>query len=105
VRLFVDAARIIALAAGVHHTNTAERLRQAGPRLRMTPEEIASAVDAFFFIQGLRLRMQLGFDVSIVADPNRMNPSRLNEIDRRILKESLRQARRLQTRLALDYQL
>ena len=105
VRLFVDAARIIALAAGVHHTNTAERLRQAGPRLRMTSDEIASAVDAFFFIQALRLRMQLGLDVSVAADPNRIDPSRLNEIDRRILKESLRQARRLQDRLALDYQL
>jgi hypothetical protein len=27
----------------------------------------------------------------------------LNEVDRRILKESLRQAQRLQARLALDY--
>jgi hypothetical protein len=30
-------------------------------------------------------------------------PRELNEFDRRILKESLRQARRLQQRLALDY--
>ena len=32
-------------------------------------------------------------------------PDRLNEIDRRLLKETLRATRTLQQRLALDYQL
>ena len=105
-RLFVDAARVIGLAAGVPHTNTAERLRQGGPRLNLAEDEITAATDAFFFIQSLRLRTQLehggaGGD----GEPNRIDPERLNEVDRRILKESLRQARALQTRLALDYQL
>ena len=35
---------------------------------------------------------------------NLINPDSLNELDRRILKESFRQARKLQTRLKLDYQ-
>ncbi len=39
------------------------------------------------------------------AAPNRIDPEELNEVDRRILKESFRQARRLQKRLALDYRL
>jgi CBS domain-containing protein len=105
-RLFVDAARVLALAAGVPHTNTAQRLRHGGPRLYLTSDEIHSATDAFFFIQLLRLRTQLVADARPAgAAPNRIDPDDLNEVDRRILKESFRQARRLQKRLALDYRL
>jgi CBS domain-containing protein len=103
-RMFVDAARVFGLATAVAHTNTAQRLRLAGPALGMSNEEVASATDAFFFIQALRLRAQLhngGRDAG--PPPNRVDPARLNEVDRRILKESLRQAQRLQARLALDY--
>jgi CBS domain-containing protein len=35
---------------------------------------------------------------------NRINPYELHELDRQILKESFKQARKLQSRLALDYQ-
>jgi CBS domain-containing protein len=35
---------------------------------------------------------------------NRVNPDTLNNLDRRILKEAFRQARKLQTTLGLDYQ-
>jgi CBS domain-containing protein len=34
---------------------------------------------------------------------NRINPDELNDLDRRILKEAFRQARKVQARLALDY--
>ncbi len=104
-RLFVDVARVLALAAGVDHTNTAKRLRGAGPLLNMGEDEIASTVEAFFFIQQLRLRGQLSAHAQEAAHANRVAPASLNEIDRRILKESLRQARKLQSRIALDYQL
>ncbi len=104
-RLFVDAARVLALAAGVNQTNTAQRIRNAGTALKMGDEDIDSAVDAFFFIQQLRLRSQLARDVRERARANHIVPAKLNEIDRRILKESLRQSRKLQSRLALDYQL
>lgn len=103
-RLFTDAARVMALAAGVAHTNTVQRLRQAGAALNMQQPEIDALADAFYFLQTLRLRSQVGTG----ADPaqvNRVEPEKLNEVDRRILKESLRQARKLQSRLALDYQL
>jgi len=103
-RLFIDGARVLALAAGVEHTNTAQRLRQAGLRLNMPSEEIASICDGFFFLQALRLRRQMVAD-SATGGANRINPADLNEVDRRILKESLRQARKLQSRIALDYQL
>jgi len=89
----------------VSSSNTAQRLRSAGAVLKLPEAEIAAAVDAFFFIQQLRLRSQLANDRDERAAANRVFPGKLNEIDRRILKESLRQARKLQSRLALDYQL
>lgn len=105
-RLFVDAARVMALATKVEHTNTARRLRLAGARSGMAEDEIAAAVDAFFFIQTQRLRAQMtAADDDPRASHNQVDPRRLNEIDRRLLKESFRQARRLQERLALDYRL
>jgi CBS domain-containing protein len=103
-RVFVDAARVMALATGTTRSGTAERLRIAGARLNMNEDEISSAIEAFFFIHMLRLKNQL----SSAGNPgahNRINPDLLNGIDRRILKESFRQARKLQSRLALDYQL
>ena len=103
-RPFVDAARILALAGGITLTNTAERLRRAGEQLRTPREETEGMVDAFHFIQLLRLRHQQ-LPAQQDAHPNRIDPDALNELDRRILKEAFRQARRLQQRLALDYQL
>ena len=35
--------------------------------------------------------------------PNRIDPSRLNEVDQRMLKEAFRQARKLQQRLKDTY--
>ena len=40
----------------------------------------------------------------IVQGDNLIEPDKLNELDRRILKESFRQARKIQSRLKLDYQ-
>ena len=104
VRLFVDAARIYALAHGLPQTNTVERLRAAGPRTRMSPESIEAAVAAFLAIQQLRLRNQAARDPISEDTANRVDPDKLNELDRHILKECFRLARRLQQRLALDYQ-
>lgn len=70
----------------------------------MPREEIDAYTEAFHYIQLLRLRHQLQQAESAIG-PNRIDPDDLNELDRRILKEALRQARKLQRRLALDYQL
>ena len=101
----MDAARILALAHGVGETSTAGRLMQAAPRARMDDDEARSAVDAFHFIQMLRLRNQEFAARSASTQPNRIDPRRLHALDARILKEALRQARKLQNRIALDYQL
>ena len=104
-RLFVDAARVLALRTGVEATSTAQRLRQAGSRIGMPAEELSAMADGFHFIQLLRLRHQhLDTDHGAPGD-NRVKPEDLNELDRRILKEAFRQARKLQLRLKLDYQI
>jgi CBS domain-containing protein len=104
VRPFVDAARVYALAFGLAQTGTAERLRGAVGGLGMAPPEMAAIVDAFFFIQKLRLRIQARPGTA-AQDANRIDPGALNAFERRSLKEAFRQGRKLQQRIALDYDL
>ena len=101
-RLITDAARIYALSKGVDATHTAARLRGASEALGMSGSEVEAIVEAFYHVLLLRLRSQLDGGAAGRA-PNRVAPRDLNEFDRRMLKESLRQVRRLQQRLALDY--
>jgi CBS domain-containing protein len=105
VRPFVDAARVYALAFGLSPTATVERLRAAADDLRMQPLEMSAIVDAFLFIQALRLRMQARPETYSRASANHVDPRSLNEFERRGLKEALRQGRKLHQRLALDYRL
>lgn len=98
-RIFVDAARIFALATATPAVNTGERLQAAGPQCVMRPEEL-SAVDAAFS-QILRLRVR----AQRQNGSNEIRPADLDEFDRAILREALRQARRLQSRLKLNYAL
>lgn len=101
IRLFVDAVRILALAHGVEHTNTVERLRGVRPALGMPVEEAAAMAAAFYQIQRLRLQNQVSGEFPEAV--NRLNPDRLHKLDRQILKEAFRQVRTLQQRLRLDY--
>jgi CBS domain-containing protein len=103
-RLFIDAARIFALAAGVPNTNSVQRLRLSGARQNVSNEETAAGIEAFNFIQLLRLRHQHLENEHGNPGDNRIHPDQLNELDRRILKEAFRQARKLQQRLKLDFQ-
>jgi len=105
---FVDAARIFSLAAGVTHTSTILRLRASAARMKIHPSEVEAWIDAFLFIQVLRMRHhneKQAQGLSDVALGNHIDPEHLNELDRRILKEAFRQARKLQARLALEYHL
>lgn len=102
-RPFVDAARIYALAFGLAQTNTGERLRAARPGTGMGAAETEALVHAFFVVQGLRLRNQATLQPGDEG-ANRVDPDKLNDFERRILKEAFLQARKLQSRLSLDYQ-
>jgi CBS domain-containing protein len=102
-RLFVDCARVFALAHGIADTGTTARLRLAGARLRVEPRHVDATVEAFHFLQLLRLRQQ--DQPAAKGNPNRIDPYALHEIDQRMLKEAFRQARQLQERLRLSYRL
>lgn len=101
--IFVDVARLYALARGVTATGTRARFEAIGPLLGVPAHEHLAWVCGFEFLQMLRLRAQL--DGTTVGDnANRIAVSELNDIDRRILKETLRVARALQQRVKLDYE-
>lgn len=101
--LFTDAARIYSLAAGIEHTNTCERLRRFGRARNVDPKEVHAWVDGFLYVQLLRLKQQHRDELHGTALSNRVDPDQLNLLERSTLKEALKQARRLQSRLALDY--
>ena len=105
---FVDAARIFSLAAGAPQTNTIQRLRASAEKLRLDPSELDAWIDALLFIQVLRMRHHDEVSAQGAGDnelDNLIDPEKLNELDRRILKEAFRQARKLQARLAMEYHL
>ena len=101
---FVDAARIFGLAIGGAQTNTLQRLREIAAPLNISSRDIDAYCEAFLFIQLLRLRLHHAQSEQGAALTNRVDPDTLNSLDRRILKEAFRQARKLQTKLGLDYQ-
>ena len=102
-RIFVDAARIFALALGVPEVSTVERLHAAAGDGIITPADAAAAIQAFLALQSTRLSVQAtaGGDVP----GNQTDPERLNEFERRVLLEALRQARALQQRLKIRFQI
>jgi CBS domain-containing protein len=102
--IFVDAARIFALSSRVAATSTAERLRATAATLRVPREEVEAWIGAFYHILALRLEAQQRPSPA-GGGGNRVDPATLDALERTILKESLRQARGIQNRLALDYRL
>mgnify|MGYP000915414708 FL=1 len=104
-RLFTDAARVFALAHQVEATNTVTRLKRAGSLMNISTEDLAASIEGFNFLQLLRLRHQHFEQEHGREGDNLIRPDDLNEIERRVLKEAFRQARKLQARLRLDYQL
>ena len=99
----MDCARIFALSLGIADTGTATRLRAAGALLRVEPRHVEATVGAFHFLQLLRLRQQ--DQPAVAGNPNRVDPTALNEIDQRVLKEAFRQAKQVQQRLRITYRL
>ena len=111
--IFVDAARLFALAQGIAATGTRERCEAAAPAMNVPARESQAWVSGFEFLQMLRLRVQLqrqgGAGAESLraalndANPNLIDIDSLDELDLRLLKETLRVARLLQQRMELDY--
>ena len=102
---FVDGARLLALANGVGACNTLERLRQLVAKGVIEPLDGAAYEEAYHFIQQTRMQQHQRQARDNLPYSNRLDPDSLNHLDRRILREALRQAQRLQSSLALRYQL
>ena len=101
IRPFVDVARVLALAHAVVATNTVERLQALVALGQLAQSDVAAWVDAFSFVQGLRMRAQQRS--RLPEAPNAVAIDSLSLIDARILKDCFRQARKLQQRLVVDY--
>jgi CBS domain-containing protein len=97
--IYVDAARLYALAHDVDAVGTRARLQGAGHRMGVPAREAEGWVGGFEYLQMLRLRGQ----IQERSTPNLIDVDALNDIDRRVLKESLRIARRLQQRVEMDF--
>jgi CBS domain-containing protein len=65
----------------------------------MPAADAAAAVHAFHALQAVRLAAQAAAVAAGKAPGNQIDPETLNEFDRRLLLEALRQARSLQQRL------
>ncbi|GAC1034984.1 putative nucleotidyltransferase substrate binding domain-containing protein [Pseudomonas sp. No.21] len=102
---FVDGARLLALAHGIDSCNTLERLRQLVAHEVIDAQDGAAFEEAYHFIQQTRMQQHQQQARQGLPFTNRLDPDSLNHLDRRILRESFRQAQRLQGSLALRYQL
>jgi CBS domain-containing protein len=106
--IYVDAARLFALAHGIAATGTRARFEAAALAMRVPAREAEAWSDGFEVLQTMRLQVQLAAASREAVDasdgnPNLIDVGALNDIDRRLLKESLRVARRLQQRIEMDY--
>lgn len=102
---FVEGVRILALAHGIDECNTLERLRLLGERGVLKAQDAAAYAEAYHFIQLTRMQLHQRQERDGLPLSNRLDPDTLNELDRRILRESFRQAQRLQNSLSVRYQL
>ncbi|MEI6226546.1 MAG: DUF294 nucleotidyltransferase-like domain-containing protein, partial [Deltaproteobacteria bacterium] len=101
--LFVDAARIYALAAGEGAPGTEDRMRVAAAAAGVDRREVEGWLEAFHFVQVLRLRHQLEQGRNGEAPHNRIDPYALNPLERRFFRESLRLAVSIQRRMERDF--
>ena len=102
---FVDSARLLALAHGVEDSNTLRRFAELVRLEVIDAQDGAAYEEAYHFIQQARLQLHQQQAAQDLPLSNRLDPDSLNHLDRRILRESFRQAQRLQASLALRYQL
>jgi len=100
---FVDAARVYSLGTGATATGTVQRLREAATRGRVPEAQATACVEAFLSMQRLRIRLQ-AYDVAGARQPgNVIEPHTLDGPARAAIKCAMREAIRLQKRLARAY--
>ena len=102
---FVDAARVLSLQAGISESNTPARLELLAEHSVLSPADVEAFQRSLAFIQLLRMGEHQRQAAAGEPMHNRLDPSQLNPMDRRILKEAFREAKRLQKKLEVRFQL
>jgi CBS domain-containing protein len=105
IRIFVDVARIAGLAHGVKSASTRTRFLEAGERFGMSMLDISAALQAMSELQRLRLHHQHTAIIEGAKPDNHLRPEELSTYDEAVLREGLKQAKRLQQRLKLTYRI
>jgi len=105
IRIFVDAARIMALSVGVTDADTRSRFINAGPAFGLKPSDIEATLGAMSALQRIRLDYQSNVIREGGLADNHVQPSLLNSYDQVLLREGLKQAKRLQQQVRLKFQL
>lgn len=100
---FVDGARVLALAHGIGEVSTLERIDALARDGHVAPDEAQVWKQAFSYVQLLRVRHQRTQKARGEQTSNGVDLEALSPLDRRILKEAFRQARKLQARVALEF--
>lgn len=100
----VDAARVLALESGIAATNTMERLEAVADKGKLKPGFLSELDDAYDFINFIRISHHLQSRSRGDFMNNFIDPSRLNNIQRKWLKESFAIVSRLQEKLSIRYQ-
>lgn len=102
---FVESIRVFALANGIKTANTLERINLLEAGGVFDRKDANAWKDSYSLIQAIRMRAHQ--EQSDQGQPlsNYINLDDLNSLDQRILRESFRQAQRLQQKLEVTYQL
>jgi CBS domain-containing protein len=100
--LWVEAARIMALAQGISATSTRQRLQLAGARMHVAEPEVQAWLASFDYLQLLRLHAQTN-PADASQNRNWLRLDRITAVDRQLLKSHWRTLRSVQQRLQLDY--
>lgn len=100
----VDAARVLALEQGITTTNTMERFEAITDEGILKPEFLSEVDDAYDFINFIRISYHLRSRSRGDFMNNFIDPARLNNIQRKWLKESFAIVSQLQDALSVRYQ-
>lgn len=103
VNVFVDAARIYALATGISATKTNERLLQAAEKLNWADSVVRAWIESFNYLQGVRIRHQHRLKNMGHTAHNRLDLCKLNCLEQKVCAEVFKQAIKLQKQLELDF--
>lgn len=102
---FVDATRVLALAAEIPVVSTQERLEALAEKRIIKADDATAWADAYQYLQLMRLQLhqrQARLDKPLT---NVLRLIELNDLHRRMLREALRQVRYIQALLRFRYRL